>query len=97
MERMDLTVGEEQSVHLPPIGSGDWTHRIDGMASAVDVRKLWPARPYPEDDEEEDEQPGPQDGVFMIRGVSPGTATIHFAPSGGSGEQPKSVEVSVRG
>jgi hypothetical protein len=100
MDRMNLVVGEERSVHLPSIAPGDWSAEIDGMASAVNVRKLWPAMPYPKDDDEEDEEPGAQDVVFMVRGVSPGDATIRFVPTGqGSGppEQPRTVEVSVRG
>jgi hypothetical protein len=97
VEPMSLVVGEERSVHLPPIPGGDWTHQVDGMASAVDVRKLWAARPYPEDDdEEEDDQPVAQDVVFMVRGVSPGGATLRFVPTGGGSEQPRTVQVTVR-
>jgi hypothetical protein len=96
VERMSLVVGEERSVHLPPIAGGDWTHQVEGMASAIDVRKLWAARPYPEDDDEEDDAAGPQDVVFMVRAVSPGEATLRFVPTGAGSEQPRTVQVTVR-
>jgi head-tail adaptor len=94
-ERMDLALGEERSVHLDP---GEWIASVGGMSSAVDVRKLWAADPYPEDDEDDEatsERP-PQDVVFMIRGRSPGSATVRFTPSGNAAAEAKTLEVTVR-
>ncbi len=91
----ELALGEEKPVHLRPLPRGEWRYEVEGMASAVEVRKLWAADPYPEDDEDE-EQPQPTpDVVFMIRGVAPGTATVRFT-SGGGGET-RTVQVAVRG
>lgn len=82
-DRLTLTLGEEHAVHLPPLHpEGDWAVEIEGMESAVDVRKLWPADPYPEDDAEEGEPRPPPDVVFMVRATSPGEATIRFVPQG---------------
>lgn len=98
---MTLALGEERAVHLPPLQSeGEWTVEVEGMASAVDVRKLWPADPYPEDDEDEGEVKPPPDVVFMVRATSPGAATIRFVARGrvlrgNSGRH--EVEVTVRG
>ena len=94
-EKLELTLGEEQPVHLPPLASGEWGYEVDGMASAVEVRKLWAADPYPEDDEDEEPRPTP-DVVFMIRGIAPGTATVRFA-AGGRDAESKTVTVAVRG
>ena len=96
-DTVELTLGEERSTHLPPLSGGDWTYEIDGMESAVDVRKLWAADPYPEDDEDEDKAREVPDVVFMIRGVAPGSATIRFTPSGSGGPEPHEVRVAVRG
>jgi hypothetical protein len=94
-ERMELAMGEERSVHLD---RGQWTASVEGMSSAVDVRKLWAADPYPEDDEDDKpaSQRPPQDVVFMIRGRSPGSATVRFTPSGTAGAEPRILEVTVR-
>jgi hypothetical protein len=88
MDRLELSLGEERAIHLPP---GDWRVGLGGMRSAVEVRKLWPAEPYPEDDEDEPaDRPSP-DVVFMVRGVNPGTATLRFTGAG-----VRDVEVTVR-
>ena len=92
-EAMELRLGEERSVHLPPEG-GEWTCDVQGMTSAVDVRMLWAADPYPEDGE--DEEPAdrpPPDVVFMVRAVGPGQATLRFTPTGRS--DPREVAVTV--
>jgi hypothetical protein len=97
-KKLELTLGEENSVHLSPLASGEWEFAVEGMASAVDVRKLWAADPYPEDDEE-DEKPRPTpDVVFMIRGVAPGSATVRFSRRGErkSGPEVTEYHVSVR-
>ena len=98
-EKLELTLGEEKSVHLPPLSTGDWQYAVDGMTSAVEVRKLWAADPYPEDDEDEEKPRPTPDVVFMIRGVAPGTATVRFSPRGGGqgAAGVKEVDVSVRG
>jgi hypothetical protein len=97
-EKLELTLGEEKSVHLPPLASGDWEFTVEGMASAVEVRKLWAADPYPEDDEDEEKARPTPDVVFMIRGVAPGSATVRFSSRGkGPTADLKEVEVSVRG
>jgi hypothetical protein len=98
-ESMELRLGEERAVHLPSLrGRGGWTAEVDGMSSAVTVRKLWAADPYPEDDWDADAEraarPEP-DEVFMVRGASPGSATVRFVPAGGT-EEPRRVEVTVR-
>jgi hypothetical protein len=79
MESMELRIGEERGIHLPAevASVGGWTVKIEGMESAVQVRKLWAAAPYAEDDDEE-EAPPPSDTVFMVRGVAPGNATLRF-------------------
>ena len=94
-EDLQLKVGEERAVHVPSLREqGGWRHLVSGMASAVSVRKLWEAAPYPEDDEDEDEPtPGPpQDEVFMIRGTAPGEATVRIVPPSG---EPVEVNVTV--
>jgi hypothetical protein len=91
MESMEFRIGEERGIHLP-VGA-EWTVRIEGMESAVQVRKLWPAAPYPEDDDEE--APAPSDTVFMVRGVAPGSATLRFE-SPGAGQDLREVSVTVR-
>ena len=96
-EKLELTLGEEKPVHLPPLPSGGWDYRVEGMASAVEVRKLWAADPYPEDDEDEEPRSTP-DVVFMIRGVAPGSAAVHFtARGGGPAAESRAVDVAVRG
>ena len=98
-EKLELTLGEEKAVHLPPLASGDWEYAVEGMASAVEVRKLWAADPYPEDDEDEEKPQPTPDVVFMIRGIAPGSATVRFSPrgQGRASADGKEVEVSVRG
>jgi hypothetical protein len=99
-ESMELHLGEERAVHLPSLRArgGSWTVEVGGMSSAVSVRKLWAADPYPEDDwnEEAERAARPEpDEVFMVRGANPGSATVRFVPSGGD-EEPRRVEVTVR-
>ena len=93
-ETFELTLGEERSVHLAP--GADWSYEIDGMNSAVEVRKLWAADPYPEDDKEDEPKP-PPDVVFMIRGAAPGSATIRFSASGIAtrGAESRKIRVTV--
>jgi hypothetical protein len=96
MESMELRIGEERGIHLPAEirSAGGWRVKIEGMESAVQVRKLWAAAPYPEDDNEE-EAPPPSDTVFMVRGVAPGSATLRFE-SPGAGQSVREVRVTVR-
>ena len=99
-ETLTLALGEERAVHLPHLSEGEWTYEIDGMTSAVGVRKLWPADPYPEDDDDDGESRPPPDVVFMVRGTSPGSATVRFAARGGSPSARAAtheVQVTVRG
>ncbi len=98
-EEFELALGEEKSVHLSPLVSGDWEFGVKGMASAVEVRKLWAADPYPDDDDEDEKLRPTPDVVFMIRGVAPGSATVRFSPRG---KRPapadvKEVNVTVHG
>lgn len=98
-ERLTLALGEERAVHLPPLSGGEWKFEVQGMTSAVDVRKLWPADPYPDDDEDDETVRPPPDVVFMVRGANPGSATIRFVPPGGSiqdAAESRQVEVTVR-
>jgi hypothetical protein len=97
-EKLELTLGEEKSVHLPPLSSGEWDFAVQGMASAVEVRKLWAADPYPEDDEEGEKPRPTPDVVFMIRGVAPGSATVRFSSRGRpqSGSEVTEFHISVR-
>jgi hypothetical protein len=82
-ESIVLRVGEERAVGLTPSGgAADWTSMVEGMASAVDVRKMWTSRPYQEDEEEPSEVP-PRRMVFVIRAVAPGEASVVFRASGG--------------
>ena len=92
MDRIDLKIGEERAVHLPP--TGEWTVQVEGMASAVQIRKLWAADPYPEDDEEDAQPKEPQDTVFMVRGIAPGTATLRFVSAPPT--QVRDVQVNIR-
>lgn len=93
MDRLDLRIGEERAVHLPP--APDWAVKVAGMSSAVQVRKLWAADPYPGDDDEEAARPAP-DTVFMVRAVAPGTATLHFSAGGAARHEEHDVRVTVR-
>ena len=94
---LQLRVGQERPYHLPSLGDSGagWDASVEGMTSAVEVRKLWKADPYPEDDRDDEEADGDgrpsQDEVFMIRGTAPGTATVVFR---GGGEV-RRVEVGV--
>jgi hypothetical protein len=92
MESIELRIGEERGIHLP--AHAEWTVRIEGMESAVQVRKLWPAAPYPEDDDEQ-ETPAPSDTVFMVRGMAPGRATLRFESPGAEPDL-REVHVTVR-
>ncbi len=95
-DTLQLSLGQERAIHLPPIPDGDWDHAVEGMASSVDVRKLWRSAPYPEDDEEEAPREA-QDVVFMVRAMSPGSATIRFKSQGSTTSETREVEVTVRG
>ncbi len=96
MDRVELRVGEERSFHVPPF-AGEWTVQVEGMTSAVDVRKLWAADPYPEDDEDQETEQPPPDTVFMVRGAAPGEATLRFVPRGPvAGPLPREVRITVR-
>ena len=92
MDQLELRIGEERAIHLAP--NLDWTVQIGGMASVVQVRKLWAADPYPEDDEEDEPPRGAPDTVFMVRALAPGTATLHFS-AGGAGRKDRDVRVIV--
>lgn len=94
-DTIQLKLGEEQSIHLPPLAGGDWQHTVEGMSSAIQVRKLWPADPYPEDDEDEGPRETP-DVVFMVRGVAPGSASIRFS-AGGKGGGTRELRITVLG
>jgi hypothetical protein len=77
-ESIVLRVGEEHAIKLRPHrGATDWSSTIDGMTSAVDIRKMWTSRPYEEDEEEAPSTP-PRVMVFIIRAVAPGEATVNF-------------------
>jgi hypothetical protein len=93
MDQLELRIGEERAIHLAPNAS--WTVRIEGMTSAVQARKLWAADPYPENDEDEQSPRPAPDTVFMVRGVAPGTARLHFS-AGGAGREDREVRVTVR-
>jgi hypothetical protein len=77
-ETFDLKPGQERPVKLPPAeeGAAGWTYEVRGMASAVEVQKMWTSDPYPEDDEEVSTKPRYM--VFMIRGRNPGRASVRF-------------------
>jgi hypothetical protein len=94
MDQLELRIGEERGVHLTP--NRNWNVRISGMTSAVHVRKLWAADPYPEDDEEDQSPQADPDTVFMVRALAPGTATLHFSAGGTAGGEDREVRVTVR-
>ena len=74
-----LRVGQEHAVRLMPHGgAADWTFDIDGMDSAVAVRKMWTSRPYEEDEEDLTSPPPPRAMVFIIRAVAAGEATVRL-------------------
>src|SRR4029079_10458877 len=94
-EDLQLKVGEERAVHVPSLREqGGWRHLVSGMASAVSVRKLWEAAPYPEDDQDDDgPAPGPPPTrALTIRGTAPGGATVRIVPPEG---EPVEVQVTV--
>jgi hypothetical protein len=96
-----MRIGEERAVHLPPLetSAGHWTYHVEGMESAVQVRKLWAADPYPEDDEDEDAEHPQPDTVFMVRGAAPGTTILRFVPRGVATTalaQIREIQVTVR-
>ena len=78
-ESVVLRVGQEHAVRLTPHGgAADWNFRIDGMASAVEVRKMWTSRPYEEDEEDPSRPTPPRAMVLIIRAVAAGMATVRF-------------------
>src|SRR6266511_5972462 len=78
-ESIVLRVGQEHPVRLTPHeGAADWSFDIDGMTSAVDVRKMWTSRPYEENEKDRDEAAPPRFMVFIIRAVAAGQATVRF-------------------
>jgi hypothetical protein len=93
MDQLGLRIGEERAIHLAP--NLDWTVRVGGMASAVRVRKLWAADPYPEDDDEDEPSRAAPDTVFMVRALAPGAATLHFSADGADRED-RDVRVTVK-
>jgi hypothetical protein len=94
MSDVELKIGEERAVHLPS-GGAEWSVQVEGMASAVAVRKLWAADPYPEDDDDEGQPQPPPDTVFMVRGVAPGTSLLRFVPRGSATARPREIRVIV--
>jgi hypothetical protein len=93
LDQLELRIGEERAIHLAP--NVDWAVQVGGMASAVQVRKLWAADPYPEDDGEDEPSRAASDTVFMVRALAPGTATLHFS-AGEAGREDRDVRVDVR-
>jgi hypothetical protein len=92
-EVLQLRVGEERPYHLPSRKASGlaWAASVDGMSSAVEVRKLWEALPYPDDDEDDTDRP-PQDEVFMVKGTAPGEARVEFR----AGTESRALDVHVR-
>ncbi len=92
VETMELSLGQEKPVRLP---TGEWSYRVEGMASAVSVTKMWTSDPYPDDDDDGNgagtNRP-PRAMVFMVRGAAPGRASVTFIGPRGSRE----VRVTVR-
>jgi hypothetical protein len=78
-ESIVLRVGQEHAVRLTPHGgAADWSFDMDGMASAVEVRKMWTSRPYEEDESDPPRPTPPRFMVFLIRAVAAGEATVRF-------------------
>ena len=78
-ESIALRVGQEHAVRLAPHdGASDWNFDVDGMASAVDVRKMWTSRPYEEDEDDPASALPPRFMVFIIRAAAAGEATVRF-------------------
>jgi hypothetical protein len=88
-EMLALRLGEERAVHLPP---GEWSVTVDEMESAVSVRKLWAADPYPDDGDDDDAPRPAPDVVFMVRALAPGHATLRFSEQG----RTRDIDVTVR-
>jgi len=92
-ESIVLRVGQEHPVRLTPLaGAEDWSFSVDGMTSAVDVRKMWTSRPYEEDEDDPASAPPPRAMVFIIRAVAPGEASVRFRAAQGDVHE---VEVRV--
>ncbi len=90
-ESIVLRIGGEHAVRLTPHGgAADWSFGVEGMTSAVDVRKMWTSRPYEEDEEDPGPAP-PRAMVFIIHAVAAGEATVRF-----SAVQGDVCEVAVR-
>jgi hypothetical protein len=78
-ESVVLRVGQEHAVRLTPRGgAADWSFDVDGMASAVEVRKMWTSRPYEEDEADPPRPAPPRAMVFIIRAVAAGEAIVRF-------------------
>ena len=91
-ESIVLRVGQEHAVRLTPHGgAADWSFDIDGMASAVEVRKMWTSRPYEEDEVDPARPAPPRAMVFIIRAVAAGDSMVRFRAVQGDG-----YEVAVR-
>ncbi|TMK85881.1 MAG: hypothetical protein E6G44_05645 [Actinobacteria bacterium] len=82
-ESIRLRVGQERPVRLAPHAADDWSFRVDGMTSAVDVRKMWTSRPYEEDEEDGPGPRPPRAMVFVIRAMAPGDAAVRFRSAQG--------------
>ena len=94
-DSLELRIGEERPVRLPALpGDATWSCDVSGMSSAVEVRKLWSADPYPEDDEDgdNDEEREPPEVVFMVRAAAPGDADLRFTAPG---QEARDVHVAV--
>ena len=82
-ESVVLRVGEEHAVRLTPHGgAADWSFRVEGMTSAVDVQKMWTSRPYEEDEEDAGQAPA-RAMVFIIHAAAAGEATVRFSAAQG--------------
>jgi hypothetical protein len=91
-ESIVLRVGQEHPVRLTPLaGAEDWSFSVDGMTSAVDIRKMWTSRPYEEDEDDPSSTPPPRFMVFIIRAVAAGEAIVRFQAVQGD-----TYEVAVR-
>lgn len=78
-ESIVLRVGQEHALRLAPHdGAADWRFDVEGMASAVEVRKMWTSRPYEEDEEDRVGAAPPRAMVFIIRALAAGEAIVHL-------------------
>src|ERR1700737_1125886 len=92
-ESIVLRVGQEHAVRLAAHdGGADWSFDVEGMTSAVDVRKMWTSRPYEEDEDDPASAVPPRFMVFIIRGAAAGEATVSFRSLHDDGHE---VEVRV--